>query len=363
MAQFALNPSLILIFGSRNSLISNGHVSRIRHIYPTAIITGCSTAGEIFGSLVADNTLTITAIELEKSSVNYFEVTGVTNENSNNKGAELASMFNTSGLKHIMVFSDGLKVNGSELVMGLKQNLPSSISITGGLAGDGSDFAKTVVVSNSGQVIEGMVSAIGFYGENFNVGYGSFGGWDSFGLERIVSKSKGNVVFEIDSQPALDLYKSFLGEKAKELPASALLFPLSMRSHSSGEPLVRTILAIDEATKSMTFAGDVPEGSYVKLMKGNIDRLIKGAENAAKFSVDTFIDITKPTLSLLISCVGRKLLLKQLVEEEVEAVKDIVGESTIITGFYSYGEIAPFANGLTCELHNQTMTITTINES
>ncbi len=360
---FAINPNLILVFGTRSVLNETNVVTKLRSSYQGAIITGCSTAGEIFGSQVADNSITLTAVEFEKTQMKYSEVTQVTNENSHEKGRELALKFETNQLRHILVFSDGLTVNGSELVSGLKQNLPNGVSITGGLAGDGSNFEKTVVINNDGDLVNGMISAIGFYGDNVKIGYGSFGGWDSFGIERIVSKSKGNIVYEIDSQPALDLYKSFLGDKANELPSSALLFPLSMRHHESGEPLVRTILSIDDAAKSMTFAGDVPEGAYVKLMKGNIDRLIKGAENAAKLSIETAGENISPSLSLLISCVGRKLLMKQLVEEEVEAVKDIMGKEAILTGFYSYGEIAPFASGLTCELHNQTMTITTFNEN
>ncbi|MBT4969775.1 MAG: hypothetical protein HOM80_12280, partial [Bacteroidetes bacterium] len=206
-----------------------------------------------------------------------------------------------------------------------------------------------------------IIAAIGFYGEDIKIGYGSLGGWDSFGVERSVTKSEANVLYEIDNTPALSIYKSFLGDQAKDLPASGLLFPLSMRTEADAEPVVRTILAVDEEKQSLTFAGDIPEGSYIKLMKANIDRLITGAEDAAKVSVNP-LSGNLPELAILISCVGRKLVLNQMVEEEVEAVQDVVGEQAKLTGFYSYGEIAPFLEGAKCELHNQTMTITTFQE-
>jgi len=282
-------------------------------------------------------------------------------QNGIEAGKALALKLANKELRHVFVLSEGLHVNGTELVTGMRDNLPEGVNVTGGLAGDGADFNKTLIISNAGEVKSNIITAIGFYGDQIKIGYGSFGGWDSFGVERSVTKSEGNVVFEIDNTPALELYKSFLGEQAKNLPSSGLLFPLNMRIETDGEPVVRTILAVDEQKQSLTFAGDIPEGSYIKLMKANIDRLINGAEKAARVSVDP-LGQNKADLAILISCVGRKLVLKQLIEEEVEAVQEIVGDKTTLTGFYSYGEIAPFLKGTRCELHNQTMTITTFTE-
>jgi hypothetical protein len=193
------------------------------------------------------------------------------------------------------------------------------------------------------------------------VGFGSLGGWDPFGPERLVTRSKGNVLFELDGRPALSLYKQYLGEHSKGLPATGLLFPLSVRVEPGETPLVRTILAVDEQQQSMTFAGDVPEGAYARLSKANVDRLIDGAVGAARASCPA--GSVAPELAILISCVGRKLVLKQRVEDEVEGVRSILGEQAAMTGFYSYGEIAPFSLGERSELHNQTMTITTFAES
>lgn len=125
---------------------------------------------------------------------------------------------------------------------------------------------------------------------------------------------------------------------------------------------MRTILGIDREQQSLTFAGDVPEGSYSRLMKANFDRLIDGAVGAAETG-HRAIGSAPAELVLLISCVGRKLVLKQRIEEEVEGAREVLGPDAVFAGFYSYGEISPFTPGAKCELHNQTMTITTFSEA
>lgn len=354
-----IEPNLILIFGGSKAMKNSTFIAQVHQMFPSAIIAGCSTAGEILNESVHDESLALTYVDFETTTLVAEWITIDDASESEAVGQKLISKFNPEGLKHVFVLSDGLHVNGTQLVKGMRIALPEGAAVTGGLAGDGADFNNTYILNSKGEPQQKAIAAIGFYNPNLKVGYGSLGGWDTFGLERLVTKSKDNVLYEIDNQPALDLYKSFLGDQADGLPASGLLFPLSMRLNDTESPLVRTILAVDEETKSLTFAGDIPEGSYVKLMKANVDRLINGAEGAAKVSSE---ENNNPQLALLISCVGRKLVLKQMVEEEVEAVRDVVGENAAITGFYSYGEIAPFLQNAKCELHNQTMTITTFSE-
>jgi hypothetical protein len=278
--------------------------------------------------------------------------------NSFDAGQSLGRALDPAGLNNVLVISDGQKVNGSELVLGLQESLPPYTIITGGLAGDGARFQTTLVGLNNAPS-EGKIVVIGFYGEALSVTYGSVGGWDVFGPERLITRSDANVLYELDGEPALDIYKLYLGEYANELPGSGLLFPLSIRM-SEAHAVVRTILGINEEDKSLVFAGNMPEGTYAQLMKASSDRLIEGASDAAQNSIR---DIKgQPDLAILISCVGRKLVLDQRIEEEVEVVKAIYGNDTAITGFYSYGEISPSLNSVVCDLHNQTMTITTLTE-
>ena len=211
----------------------------------------------------------------------------------------------------------------------------------------------------------GYVTAVGLYGPRVKIGHGSKGGWDKFGPARRVTRAEHNVLYELDGRPALRLYKEYLGERAAELPASALLFPLAVSdSHGDSKVLVRTVLAVSEQDQSMTFAGDVPQGSVAQLMRANFERLIDGASSAARGAGSSLVDLmgTNEILSIAISCVGRRLILGERTEEEIEAALHGLPAGTRQIGFYSYGEISPFASGA-CDLHNQTMTLTTISEA
>lgn len=352
---------LVLAFGAPEALEDRGRFTEIRSAYPNARLVTASTAGEICGTEVTDDSIVVTAIELASSRVEARAATAAGAEESLAVGEQLARALPSEGLVHVLVVSEGLTVNGSDLATGLSRHLPADVAVTGGLSGDGARFERTLVGLDD-PPRPGTVVAIGLYGENLQVGYGSLGGWDAFGPHRRITHSKGNVLYQLDREPALALYKRYLGEHAAGLPATGLLFPLSIRGEGEGaRAVVRTILSVDEEEQSMTFAGDVPEGHQAQLMKANFDRLVDGAVGAARTSFESIGSWT-PDLAILISCVGRKLVLKQRVEEEVEGVRDVLGQRTTLTGFYSYGEVAPFKPGERCELHNQTMTITTLRE-
>jgi hypothetical protein len=351
---------LVIVFGSTDLLGDSAIYDSIKRNYHNAEIIMNTTSGEILNTVVSDETISLTAIKFEKTKFKTAMIHISDSSSSFVAGQNLGRQFEPKDLHNVLVISDGQMVNGSELVQGLTDALPKGTIITGGLAGDGSRFQRTLVGLNNAPA-EGNIAAIGFYGKNLVVTYGSVGGWDTFGPERLITKSKANVLYELDNKPALDIYKKYLGEYAKELPSSGLLFPLNIRAEDSEESVVRTILNVNEEEKSLTFAGNMPEGSYAQLMRANFDRLIEGASSAAQNSIHK--GIKSPELAILISCVGRKLVLNQRIEEEVEVIRAIYGDKTAITGFYSYGEISPSFKFAKCELHNQTMTITTFNES
>ena len=358
--QLGESAQLVLLFGSTSILKQKDVLEDIRREYPKAHLLGCSTAGEILGTQVQDETLVLTAIAFEHTEIQtaYTRVDEI--GDSYQIGKHLAQSIPQEELSHVMVFSDGLHVNGSDLARGLTDHLPGNVMVTGGLSGDGGAFKETIVLCDDASG-SGVVAVLGLYGTHIQIGYGSLGGWDPFGPERVITKSDHNVLYELDGKPALALYKEYLGEHAKGLPATALLFPLCIRNEEGTLNLVRTVLSVDEEKQSMTFAGDLPETYYAQLMKANFDRLIDGAVGAARASC-TGCGSDHPSLAILISCVGRKMVLKQRVEEEVEGVQEILGEQTALTGFYSYGELCPSRPNEKCELHNQTMTVTTLRE-
>ncbi len=353
------DPDIFFLFVSPLFKDIDGFVQKLKQKFPNSLITGCSTSGEILDTVVEDDSVVLNALKFEKTTIELVSEDVTDARSSYEIGQSLIQKLQKDKLRHVLVFSDGLNINGADLVNGMKDSGLTGVSVTGGLAGDGSDFKKTFTIFND-KVSERLVVAVAMYGDSLTIGFGSHGGWDSFGLERRVTKSDKNVLYEIDGKPALELYKSYLGDKIDELPGSALLFPLSIRLDDTTKPLVRTILGVDEESQSMTFAGNVPEGSMVRFMKANVDRLITGAETSAVGCQEIIKD--EPEFAILISCVGRRLVLKQLVEEELEAVREVLGGRPVMTGFYSYGELAPTGVIEDCQLHNQTMTITTFSE-
>jgi hypothetical protein len=352
--------TLVLTFGDPRFGESPQPLAELQQAYPQSHHLGCSTSGEIHGASIREGSLSVAVIKFERSRLRsaFSHVAAATE--SHHAGRDIAEQLFASDLKAVFVLSDGLLVNGSQLVRGINEILPTGVSVTGGLAGDGARFGKTWSLLH-GVPHAGIVSAVGFYGESVRISHGSKGGWDIFGPERKVTRSSGNVLYELDGRPALQLYKDYLGDRAAGLPATGLLFPLALRTNADDKKqLVRTILAVDEANQSMTFAGDIPEGSLAQLMRANFDRLVEGASDAAIATRDRSKGDGE-VLSIAISCVGRRLVLGERTEEEVEAVLDILPAGTRQIGFYSYGEISPYTAG-TCDLHNQTMTLTTLGE-
>ncbi len=350
---------LVICFGSKKILERTDIYSQLKSRFFCEHIAMCSTSGEIINTNMQDDSLVALSISFAKTKVISAVVDIRNNIDSYEAGLSLIAKLPKEKLNYILILSDGNLVNGSELVKGLNQAVDNKILITGGLAGDGANFKSTLVGLNNNPS-EGKIIAIGFYGENLVVTHGSEGGWDEFGLQKTVTHSVQNKLYQLDGKSCLEIYKNYLGNEASHLPSSALLFPLSVILPGNTKPVVRTILGISEEEQSMTFAGDIPIGSKVKFMKANFDSLISAVSNAAQ---NTKIEnVAVPDFSLLISCVGRKLVLGSRIDEELVSIDEIYLGKTPLIGFYSYGEISPLDKELSCELHNQTMTITSFYE-
>lgn len=355
-----LKKPLVLVFGNRFILEDGNIFDEVRELFPDGHLVFGTTSGEIIDNTVLEDTAVLTAISFERSSFlvrrkNVLDFNG----NLTQLGKSLSDSFPKENLKHLYILSEGSTVNGSTLIAGLELGKDKAIGLSGGLSADGDLFEKTLVSYNE-RPKEGEIVAIGFYGDTLEISSANYGGWTPFGPERIITKSKGNILFELDGKPALDLYKNYLGDKAKDLPKSALFYPLSIRETKDAQPIVRTILNIDHRLNTMTLAGDVPQGAKVQLMMSSVDDIANGANMAGQLAMKG--RVKNPELALLVSCIGRKLVMDQRTEEEIEEVKSVIGEKVFVAGYYSYGEMAPFFEKGPCKLHNQTMTLTLFSE-
>lgn len=354
---------LVLYFGARSVLACGKRYHELREKFPSAHIVGCSTGGQIVGDDVADDMIAALAIKFDATRLKIACEYSKSPEESRECGASIGQKLAASDLAGVLVLSDGLTVNGSDLVAGLNSVIGKQAPITGGMAGDDANFRETLVGGDCSPLV-GKVAAVGFYGDRIRIGHGSAGGWDQFGPRRRITRSAGNVLYELDGAPALDLYKKYLDEEADGLPGTALLFPLRISDPDNPHfDVVRTVLAVDQQARSVTFAGNMPEGWTAQLMRGNFDRLAAGAAEAARQALPAISESCSDQVALLVSCIGRRMLMGQRIMDELEAVGMELGDYTHRIGFYSYGEISPHSASGVCQLHNQTMTITTLTEA
>lgn len=356
----AVHPNLILAFGSSGMLVSV--TPWLAAVFPEARRLGCSTAGEISLAGVSDDSCVLTAVRLDQTTLLEVSTTLADMADSLSAGQRLGQALPKEGLRCVLLFAQGVRINASALLAGISSVL-GPVPIAGGLAGDGGAFRQTWVLDQRGLGADALV-VLGMYGERLRFCHGSFGGWATFGPARKVTRCDGNILYELDGLPALDVYKRYLGEYAKDLPASGLFFPFAMLSKNHDElGLIRTTQAVDERNGSLSLAGEIDPEGYLKLMHASADALVDGAEGAALAARKMLGDSPSVNgLLLLVSCFGRKLVMGDCVDEEVEAVVGVFGEQTMRAGFYSYGEISPFAPGAECKFHNQTMTVSYFDE-
>jgi hypothetical protein len=348
--------NLVFVFADTDYFYQEECYQEIVGFYPKADIIGCSSSGNIRNTKISDNNLTVLALQFDKS---WIKSICIDHDSTTDIAVEIKLAlkdFPREHLRHCFIVCDGLDINVTDLAESLSLNV-NDISITGGLAGDADRFAKTGIMFN-GPTKKNQVVIVGFFGA-VHITSGFSTGWTEFGAERRITRSIKNTVFELDNEPALDIYERYLGEQAVELPSSGLRFPLSMRRTENENPIIRTLLGINREQNSLTFAGDMPEASFARLMKTNIDSLLESTQE--KISAIKNQHQKNQGLCLVVSCVGRRLVLDQISEEEIELLAAELGSEFKISGFYSYGEFASH-NSQSCQLHNQTSTITLISE-
>lgn len=355
----AASAQLILLYTSRKQLENPVWLGLLRSVYPNANIMSCTTSGEIYESELLDDSISAVAISLEHSSIKVASINLKEVENSYEAGKKLVTQFSSSNLQHVLVSCDGWLVDGSELIEGMYKDLSSNVTISGGMAGDGANFSHTLVGLNH-KIEQGNIVAAAFYGNKLKVGYGNHGGWDVYGPRMLVTKCNGRIIEEINHKAALPLYKTYIGSDSEGLPGTALKYPLGLIKKGKTTPLVRTIFNVDEINQTIITGSKIAVGSEICFIRAEFDNIIKGVEQAAESAVS--LTDGPVELALIVSCIGRKLLFGQDIQEEIEICKKKLGRQTPVIGYYSNGEIST-TDRKYAELHHQMVTITTFSES
>jgi len=344
------SPDALLVLGPRAALEDGATVALLTERWPEASLIGCTTAGEVTSAGAADGALVVTALSFAHARTKVAATR--LGDDHREAGRRLADALAGDDLRALSILSEGLHTHVQDLLQGLQERLPADVVVGGGLAGDGDAFETTGVLTSAGYLPD-HAAALAFYGPSIIARCASASGWHPFGLERRVTRSSGSVVFEIDDARALDVYSRYLGDEAERLPSSGLVYPVAVSL--GDEAVIRSLSAIDRDTGALSFFGDIPEGSHIRLMHASNGELVAGAaQSADRVGLP---DDRAPDIAFLFSCAGRKAVLGTATDLEVAAVQERLPAGTPLAGFYTYGEIGVFGGTGPCEHHNQTMTV------
>ena len=361
-------PQALVVLGSPRF----DHAQLLAGIYLVAgnvPMVGGTTAGEISTSGFSTESVVIMAL----SSDELYFVTGIGLNMRHDEtacGAALAKkVSNKMPAKEalsLLIFPDGMGGDGVKVIEGLHSVMGSGFEIVGGYLGDGEDF-QTTYQYYDGKVYTDAIPGLLVCGkESFKTGIGVRSGFESIGNRFWCTESQGNVVRKFDDEAALDLYKEFLGEeRSQRLPGVCLEYPFGLIDEKvsiGGKEYfqLRCGLAVDHEKKTITLAASIPEGGAITLTTASRGDIINGAEMAAQQAKES-LEGAAPKAILMFSCVGRNLVLGRRTEEEVAAVKKVLGEDVPLIGFYTYGEIGPIdkmePHLSVTKFHNETVVV------
>ena len=350
--------TLIIIFGNKDK-----EVVPIINNFPQSKIIGCSSGGEICKDFYTLNdSLVISVIQFEKSSLTTVTVDINNYDDSFSKGKEIFSALQDENLKGIITFAPGLTINGTKFVAGLSST-KGACTICGGLAGN-SDITETFIYSNKGKELDKAV-AVGVYGEDVEVFSSAYSGVAPISLEREITLAKDNIVFEIDNMTAYEFYCKYLPDSLEisqdNFNSLSFQFPLSIADNLNiDEDTVRTPIGLNITNGSIIFSGEFTTGDKVRLLRATTDRFIEGANKACR---NLYSEIgNRENLVIAVSCVGRRSVLRDYIDDEIVTMKNIVSHHGTLCGFYSFGEISDRTNNYSV-FHNQTMNLIGIVEN
>lgn len=331
-----------------------------------ALVVGCSGLRCIFNNHGFDKG--VVAMAIAGDDIIFKSAVGVNaQKDSYEAGHSLAKSLVDEATAILMIFMDAVGVNGSAVVRGILDGSRKNLPIIGGMASDASTFTKTYEY-HKGEVLSDTVVGVAMSGK-VSFGIGVQHGWQSIGLPVTVTKSEGAVIKEINGQPAIKFFEEYFGEEeAKQLhkPLSRIcyVYPLGMSVEGSDELLIRIAFVANEKGE-LACAGEIPQGSQIRLMLGDYEKAIEAAREAAQKAKEQ-LKGAKPKAAFVFNCAARYMLLGKRADEEIQAIQSVLGGEVPLIGFYTYGEQAPLRGdvGPKCSslFHNETMTMILLGE-
>lgn len=348
-------PTLAVVFSDIE--FDNSHTAKILHDASIEFI-GCSSSGEVANGKVYSKTISASLFDFDKSWFKIVHQT-VDDDQSYSAGVELAK----AGLDQfenpafISLFT--LSANGEKLIAGMNDTVGRDVNLFGGMAADDISF-KPFVFTTDEKNYNGLHTLVL---DNDKIELNSFAlaGWKPIGTEHTITKSKNNIIYEINDEPALDFFKKFFGfysdplaQNEKDVSTVNSQYPLQIIRN--GEAVLRAPLNSDEETKALIMAGPVYQGERFKFSIAPGFEVIN--ETIERFK-DFKEEIEKPDALLLFTCKARHWAFGPMIDEEIEALHKLW--EVPYHGFFSFGEIGKNQNQST-NFFNETCCLVTLKE-
>jgi hypothetical protein len=319
-----------------------------------ASLTGCSAAGTINGDDADESNFSVVVTVICSDELHWTNgiATGL-EDDPRAVGQQVAQELlprlssETIGL---FVFPDGLTENFDYFIAGLEENLPNDqfLPLWGGGAGNNFNaWAPTYQYCDDEVISDGVAYAL-LSGEA-QTAWAISHSVIPIGGERIVTRSEGNVIYEIDGKPATDVLKEYLPEDAltdeRDWLQYAISLALSFKAPNymkDEEYVVRGIPQLNLTDGSIIVQSDVEEGTSIWFSSRDVEKITTGLDRMAT-QIQEQLGGEQPELVFQFECVTRgQLMFRE--QEKLRLLKRFrqsVGPDVPWVGFYTIGEIGP----------------------
>ena len=352
--------TLVVVFADNASWEDRWALSELKHAFPNSIIVGCGASETVHNGKLLTDSISVGIIKFQSTEIKFASADLSDSADSQSAGRRIAEGLKHPNLKGVLLFTNGLVVEATDLVRGIQEDLPAGIPIAGGLASD-RDLLHCWVNAN-GELRDDAVCAVGLIGDKVELVCASGGGWAPASDRHVATKTLGKTLYEIDGQRAYDVLTERLEKKTSQISPWALdIANQTIALKFEGVDLVRSILGSDKQKGCLELAGDIPEGVEIEFMESTVDEIIDGVDEVAHGIRMKTVGLTDNSLSVVFGCVGRVCILGDRTSEEVSVLKAAIGENIAQVGMYGLGEILTTTCGYP-QVHNLTMAAAVIRE-